>query len=107
MKFEWIVVAALSVSSTGVLAKGGSSGHSSSHSTSSTHSTSSSHSTHSGDSSSNGSSSSSHEIKGYVKKNGTYVAPSHATNPDNKTSNNYTHTGNVNPYSGRVGTKND
>ena len=107
MKLVLTLVTVLSLVSTGAMAKGGSSGHSSSHSTSSTHSTSGTHSTHSSDSSSSGSSSSSHEVKGYVKKDGTYVAPSHATNPDNKTTNNYTHTGNVNPYTGKAGTKND
>ena len=47
----------------------------------------------------------SHSRKGYVRKDGTYVAPSRATNPDKTRSNNYSHKGNVNPYSGKKGTK--
>ena len=106
MKNALIVVAALSLLNTAVLAKGGS-GHSGSHSTAATHHSGSSHGTHSTGSSSSTSSGSDHEIKGYVKKDGTYVAPAHATNPDNKTTNNYTHDGNVNPHTGKVGTKKD
>lgn len=52
-----------------------------------------------------GSNGSSHSIKGYTKKDGTYVAPSHATNPDSTKSNNWTHKGKVNPYTGKEGTK--
>lgn len=47
----------------------------------------------------------SHATKGYVKKNGTYVAPSHATNPNKTKLDNYSTKGNVNPYTGKVGTK--
>lgn len=46
-----------------------------------------------------------HSIKGYTTKKGTYVAPSHATNPNKTRSDNYTHQGNVNPYTGKEGTK--
>lgn len=105
MKSGLVILVAVALSSSAAFAKGGS-GHSSSHSTASTHN-SSTHSTHSSDASSSHSSSSSHSVKGYVKKDGTYVAPSHATNPDKDTKNNYSHTGNVNPYTGKVGTKND
>jgi len=52
-----------------------------------------------------GGSGGSHSVKGHVTKNGTYVAPSRATNPDGRKSNNYSHKGNVNPYTGKAGTK--
>jgi hypothetical protein len=42
--------------------------------------------------------------KGYTKKNGTYVAPSHKTSPDKSKANNYSTKGNVNPYTGKKGT---
>lgn len=48
----------------------------------------------------------SHSRKGYVKKSGTYVAPSHATNPNKTKRDNYSHKGNVNPYTGKEGKKN-
>ena len=47
----------------------------------------------------------SHTVRGHVTKKGTYVAPSHATNPDKSRSNNYSHKGNVNPHNGKPGTK--
>lgn len=47
----------------------------------------------------------SHSTKGYVKKDGTYVAPSHATNPNASKADNYSSKGNVNPYTGKEGTK--
>jgi hypothetical protein len=47
----------------------------------------------------------SHGVRGYTKKNGTVVAPHHATNRDNSKSNNWSHKGNVNPYTGKRGTK--
>jgi hypothetical protein len=46
-----------------------------------------------------------HQVNGYVKKDGTYVAPSHATNPNGSTHDNYNQKGNVNPYTGKDGTK--
>jgi len=49
----------------------------------------------------------SHSVSGYTRSNGTYVAPHHATNPDSTTSNNWSHQGNVNPYTGQAGTKHD
>ncbi|MFA7243345.1 MAG: hypothetical protein WC091_24825 [Sulfuricellaceae bacterium] len=52
-----------------------------------------------------GHSSGSHNIKGYVKKDGTYVAPSHATNPNNSKSDNWSTKGNLNPYTGKAGAK--
>ena len=45
-----------------------------------------------------------HAVKGYVKKDGTYVAPTMATNPNETKLDNYSTKGNVNPYSGKVGT---
>jgi hypothetical protein len=45
----------------------------------------------------------SHSIRGHVTKRGTYVAPSHATNPDHTRRNNWSHQGNVNPYTGKIG----
>ena len=51
------------------------------------------------------SSSSSHAVRGYTKKNGTYVAPHRQTNPDHTQTNNYSTRGNVNPYTGKAGTR--
>lgn len=48
----------------------------------------------------------SHAVRGHVKKNGTYVAPTRATNPNNTKRDNYSAKGNVNPANGRPGTKN-
>lgn len=48
---------------------------------------------------------SSHSIRGHITKKGTYVAPSHATNPNKSTRDNYSHKGNVNPYTGKTGKK--
>lgn len=47
----------------------------------------------------------SHSTKGYTKKNGTYVAPHHATNPNKTERDNYSAKGNVNPYTGKQGNK--
>jgi hypothetical protein len=47
----------------------------------------------------------SHSKKGYVKKDGTYVAPSHATNPNRSKADNYSSKGNTNPYTGKEGAK--
>ena len=47
-----------------------------------------------------GSNSSSHLVRGHMTRNGTYVAPSHATNPNSTKSDNYTATGNLNPFTG-------
>lgn len=53
-----------------------------------------------------GSSSSSHAVRGYTTKRGTYVAPHHQTNPDHTQRNNYSTKGNVNPWTGKTGTRN-
>lgn len=42
--------------------------------------------------------------KGYVNKNGTYVAPHYQTEPDDNVYNNYSTKGNTNPYTGKKGT---
>lgn len=47
----------------------------------------------------------SHPTKAYVKKDGTVVAPSGATNPNKTKADNFSQKGNVNPYSGKVGKK--
>ena len=47
----------------------------------------------------------SHSKKGYIKKDGTYVAPSHATNPNKSKADNYSSKGNTNPYTGKEGTR--
>lgn len=46
-----------------------------------------------------------HAVSGYTRSNGTYVRPSHATNPDATKNNNYSTRGNVNPYTGKLGSK--
>lgn len=47
----------------------------------------------------------SHAVKGYVKKDGTYVAPTQATNPNATKTDNYSSKGNYNPATGKEGTK--
>ena len=85
MKLTIIFIAAFVVSM-GALAKGGS---------------------HSGEGHSSGGhvNSSSHSVSGHTTKNGAYVAPSHATNPNSTKRDNYGHKGNVNPHTGKEGTK--
>lgn len=46
----------------------------------------------------------SHAKQGYVTKQGVYVAPSYATNPNNTKLDNYSTKGNVNPHTGKAGT---
>lgn len=43
--------------------------------------------------------------KGYIKKNGTYVAPHLKTESDDNFDNNYSTKGNSNPFTGKKGTK--
>jgi hypothetical protein len=45
-------------------------------------------------------------VKGYYKKDGTYVKPHVRSNPDGYIYNNWSTKGNVNPYTGKEGTKN-
>ena len=47
----------------------------------------------------------SHRISGYTKRNGTRVSPAHATNPNKTKRDNYSSKGNVNPHTGKEGTK--
>ena len=47
-----------------------------------------------------------HEVRGYTKSDGTYVAPHYQSNPDATRLNNYSTQGNVNPYTGQPGTVN-
>ena len=49
----------------------------------------------------------SHAVVGYTKRNGTRVAPAHATNADETKTNNWSNQRNVNPYTGKKGTKAD
>ena len=41
-------------------------------------------------------------VKGYYRKNGTYVQPHYRSNPDGNPYNNYSFPGNTNPYTGKV-----
>lgn len=52
-----------------------------------------------------GSSGGSHSVSGHIKKDGTYVPPHHATNPNNTQRDNWTTKPNVNPYTGTQGKK--
>ncbi len=47
----------------------------------------------------------SHAVKPYIKKDGTYIAPHRATNPNKTKSDNYSAKGNINPYTGKEGGK--
>ena len=47
----------------------------------------------------------SHAVKGYVKKDGTYVQPHRATNPNHTQRDNWSSKPNVNPNTGKPGTK--
>jgi len=42
-------------------------------------------------------------VKGYYRKDGTYVAPYHRSSPDTTVRNNYDYKGNTNPYTGETG----
>lgn len=44
-------------------------------------------------------------VRGYFRKNGTYVAPHYRSSPDSSVWNNWSTKGNVNPYTGKAGTK--
>jgi hypothetical protein len=52
-----------------------------------------------------GSNPNSHPVQGYVTNSGTYVQPHQQTNPNSTQRDNYGATGNVNPYTGVVGTR--
>lgn len=42
-------------------------------------------------------------VRGYIKKDGTYVAPHYRTSPDGNPYNNYSTRGNTNPHTGEKG----
>jgi hypothetical protein len=44
-------------------------------------------------------------VRGYYRNNGTYVQPHYRSNPDGNRSNNWSTYPNVNPHTGKVGTK--
>ena len=48
----------------------------------------------------------SHSVRGYVTQKGTYVAPHSKTNPNNTKLDNWSTKGNMNPMTGKPGTKN-
>lgn len=51
-----------------------------------------------------GSASAQVQVQGYMKKDGTYVAPYVRTAPDSTINNNYSTKPNINPYTGKEGT---
>jgi hypothetical protein len=52
-----------------------------------------------------GSNPNSHPVQGYTTNSGTYVPPHQQTNPNSTQTDNYGTRGNVNPYTGAVGTR--
>jgi len=52
-----------------------------------------------------GSNPNSHPVQGYTTNSGTYVQPHQQTNPNGTQTDNYGTRGNVNPYTGAVGTR--
>lgn len=44
-------------------------------------------------------------VRGYYRSNGTYVAPHYRSDPDGSKWNNWSTSGNVNPYTGRRGSR--
>jgi hypothetical protein len=44
-------------------------------------------------------------VRGHYRSNGTYVAPHYRSNPDGNVYNNWSTYPNVNPYTGKIGTK--
>ena len=44
-------------------------------------------------------------VNGYTKRDGTYVAPHHRSDPNRTQRDNYSSKPNVNPYNGKRGTK--
>lgn len=45
-------------------------------------------------------------VHGYYRQNGTYVQPSHRSSPNSTMYDNWSTKGNINPYTGKAGTKN-
>ena len=54
---------------------------------------------------SSGKSGGSHGVRGYTRKDGTHVAPHRQTNPNATKRDNWSTKGNVNPHTGKKGTK--
>jgi hypothetical protein len=52
-----------------------------------------------------GSNPNSHVVNPYVTRQGTYVAPHYQTNPNSTQLDNYSTRGNINPYTGQMGTR--
>ncbi|CAL74417.1 hypothetical protein; putative secreted protein [Bradyrhizobium sp. ORS 278] len=50
-----------------------------------------------------GSNPNNHGVSGYTRNDGTYVQPYHATNPNGTQRDNYSSSGNMNPYTGSTG----
>jgi len=46
------------------------------------------------------------QVNPYLRRDGTYIQPHHRTIPDGNPFNNYSTRGNVNPYTGQMGTVN-
>lgn len=44
-------------------------------------------------------------VKGYTKKDGTYIQPHYRTSPNSTKADNYSTKGNYNPYTGKEGNK--
>ena len=44
-------------------------------------------------------------VRGYTTKSGTYVAPHYRSSPNRTKADNYSTKGNINPYTGKRGTK--
>jgi len=44
-------------------------------------------------------------VRGHYRSSGTYVQPHYRSNPDGYVGNNWSSHGNVNPYTGKVGSK--
>jgi len=44
-------------------------------------------------------------VRGYTRRNGTYVAPHYRSSPNSTKMDNYSTKGNVNPYTGKKGYK--
>lgn len=47
----------------------------------------------------------SHNVRGYTKRDGTYVAPHRSTNPNSTGRDNYSTKGNTNPWTGESGSQ--
>src|SRR5262245_15268165 len=52
-----------------------------------------------------GSNTRSHTVRGYARKDGTYVAPHRQSNPDKNFNNNWSTNPNTNPYTGKQGSR--